>query len=115
MSTSGLIYSKGDDIIDRREELLKLVKEDDIPIVSKIIDNIVDLETRLNEIGALPFIIVDKQNKRKQQLLPASKLYTSLLQQYNIALKTLKTLLGGDTEEDSSPLRDYLKKLMRDE
>lgn len=101
--------------IDRREELLKLVKEDDIPVVSKIIDNIVDLENRLNETGKLPFIIVDKQNKSKQKVLPASKLYTSLLQQYNLALKTLKTLIGGDTEEDSSPLREYLKTLMRDD
>lgn len=101
--------------IDRREELLKLVKEDDIPVVSKIIDNIVDLEQRLDDVSKLPFIIVDKTKKSKQQVLPASKLYTSLLQQYNLALKTLKSLLGGDTDEESSPLREYLKSMMRDE
>lgn len=102
-------------VIDRREELLKLVKEDDIPVVSKIIDNIVDLEQRLDDVSKLPFIIVDKTKKSKQQVLPASKLYTSLLQQYNLALKTLKSLLGGDTDEESSPLREYLKSMMRDE
>lgn len=101
--------------INRKEELLKLVKEDDIPVVNKIIDNIVSLEERIDKVGKLPFIIIDKRKKSKQQVLPASKLYTSLLQQYNLAIKTFNTLIGGDTEDDSSPLRDYLKKMMRDE
>lgn len=96
----------------RKEELLKLVKEEDVFLVTKIIDNIVDLEENLEEIKKLPFIQYDKVNKFKQRQLPASKLYTSLLQQYNIALKTFQGLISDNNEGEDSPLRAYLKKLM---
>ena len=101
--------------MNRKEELLKLVKEDDVPLVIKIIDNIVDLEERLDEIKKLPFLQYDKVNKYKQRQLPASKIYTSLLQQYNIAVKTLQSLIGGDSNENDSPLKAYLKKMMESE
>ena len=98
--------------MNRKEELLKLVKEDDVSLVIKIIDNIVDLEERLDEIKQLPFVQYDKVNKYKQRQLPAAKIYTSLLQQYNIALKTLQGLIGDSDEGNDSPLRAYLKKMM---
>lgn len=98
--------------MDRREELLKLVKPDDVALVSVIVDNIVDLENRIIEIKKLPFVQYDKKNPYKQRQLPASKVYTSLLQQYNLAIKTLHSLIGGETGEDDSPLRAYLKKMM---
>ena len=96
----------------RKEELLKLVKDEDVPLVIKIIDNIIDLEENLEEIKKLPFIQYEKANKFKQRQLPASKIYTSLLQQYNIALKTFQGLVSDNTEGDDSPLKAYLKKLM---
>lgn len=96
----------------RKEELLKLVKDEDISLVTKIIDNIVDLEENLEEIKKLPFVQYDKTNKFKQRQLPASKIYTSLLQQYNIALKTFKGLIQENVDGDDSPLKAYLKKMM---
>ena len=98
--------------MSRKEELLKLVKEEDVSLVTKIIDNIVDLEERLAEIKTLPFILYNKSNKYQQKQLPAGKVYTSLLQQYNIALKTFQSLIGNDDEGNDSPLRAYLKKMM---
>lgn len=81
-------------------------------MVIKIIDNIVYLEAELEKITKLPFIQYEKGNPYKQKQLPASKLYVSLSQQYNLALKTFDALIGGNTEEDNSPLRAYLKNLM---
>lgn len=101
--------------MDRREELLKLVKPDDVALVSVIIDNIVDLEKRITEIKQLPFVQYDKSNPYKQRQLPASKIFTSLNQQYNLALKTFNSLIGNENTEDDSPLRAYLKKLMNND
>lgn len=98
--------------MDRKEELLKLVKPDEVALVGVIVENIVDLENRLIEIKKLPFVQYDKKNPYKQRQLPASKVYTSLLQQYNLGIKTLYSLIGGETGEEDSPLRAYLKKMM---
>lgn len=92
-----------------------MVKDEDKALVTKIVDNIVYLENELEKVRKLPFLLTNPNNKYQQKQLPASKVYISLNQQYNLALKTFKGLIGGDIEEDSSPLREYLKKLMRDD
>lgn len=90
-----------------------MVKDEDKPLVSKIIDNIIYLENELEKVRQLPFLLTNPNNKYQQKQLPASKVYVSLNQQYNLAMKTFKSLIADDVEEDTSPLMAYLKGLMK--
>jgi len=83
-------------------------------IVEPMIDDVVFLEERLEELRQLPLIRVNPQDKTQQKATPAAKLYKELLQQYNGLIKTLTIFVarsGGETED--SPLREYLKQRER--
>lgn len=92
-----------------------MIPDDKLPLVTKIVDNICYLEEQLEKVKNLPFIQVEKGNRYKQKTLPAGKLYVSLNQQYQLAIKTLNSLLDDRTEDDSSPLQAYLKSLMNND
>lgn len=94
----------------RREELLEAIGIENETKARKLLDEIVFIEKRLEELRKLPFIEIHPQNPMKQRATPAAKQYKELLQQYNNSLKLLFKLSGdlGDTEEDS-PLRAWLR------
>lgn len=98
----------------RREEIVALIPEESLELVTSVIDDVVFLEGRLTELKALPFIEVNSKNPMKQRSTPASKLYKEFLQQYINCIKMLeyviykeKRLEGGEAEE--SPLRKWFK------
>lgn len=98
----------------RREELVALIPEDSLELVSSVIDDVVFLEDRLTELKKLPFIEVNPKNPMKQRSTPASKLYKEFLQQYINCIKMLeyviykeKRLEGDEIEE--SPLRKWFR------
>ena len=95
----------------RRQELLAVFKGSDEQkrIVEPMIDDIVFLEARLEELRRLPQIIVSKKNPAQQRQTEAAKQYIKLFQQYNQAIKTLTGILRKDGSEEESPLRAYLK------
>ena len=81
----------------RRNELLGLLGED--VKASQLVDEIVFIEGRLEELRKLPFIAVNPKNPAQQKATPASKQYKELLQQYNNSLRLLYHLsgdLGGE-------------------
>lgn len=94
----------------RREELLEAIGIENETKAGKLLDEIVFIEARLEELRRLPFIEIHPKNPMKQRATPAAKQYKELLQQYNNSLKLLFKLSGdlGDTEEDS-PLRQWLR------
>lgn len=100
--------------MSRREELLKIlenVDESKKTVVIPMIDDIVFLEGKLENLRKLPFIKIHPTNPDMQKLTPAAKQYKELLQQYNNCIKILvSTVSKGELEEDS-PLRAYLKRL----
>lgn len=78
-------------------------------IIEPLIDDVVFLEENLKELRALPMIRVCPSNPAKQKATPSSKLYKEFLQQYNNCIKILEGILKQDTEEDVSPLREWVK------
>lgn len=99
--------------MNRKEELEKITckTEEDKLKAQRLIDEIIFLEERMEELKKLPFIAINPKNPEQQRATPASKQYKEFLQQYNNSLRLLFKLsgdLGGDTEEES-PLRAWAK------
>ena len=98
--------------MDRREELIKIIPEDSLELVSSVIDDVVFLEGRLEELKRLPFIQVHPQDASKQRSTPAAKQYKEFLQQYINCIKMIEYViykdkrLEGDQVEES-PLRKW--------
>ena len=98
----------------RKEELLKVFEnvDDDLKkVVTPLIDDVVFLEERLNELRKLPFIRVIPSNPSMQKNTPACKMYKELLQQYNNCIKILCGVIGKNGDVETSPLQEYLKTL----
>ena len=99
--------------MDRKSEFLSLLKggSDDELKARQLIDEIVFMEERMQELKKLPFIAVNPNNPAQQKPTAASRQYKELLQQYNNSLRLLLRItgdIGGDVEEES-PLRSWLK------
>ena len=100
--------------MDRREELIKIIPEDSLELVSSVIDDVVFLEGRLEELKKLPFIQVHPQDASKQRSTPAAKQYKEFLQQYINCIKMIEYViykekrLDGD-EAEESPLRKWFR------
>jgi len=100
--------------VSRREELLTIVPEDSLELVTSVIDDVIFLEDKLTELRKLPFIEVHPQNSMRQRSTPAAKQYKEFLQQYINCIKMIeyviykeKRLEGDEVEE--SPLRKWYR------
>ena len=105
--------------MDRRSELVAIIPEESMELVSSVVDDVVFLEERLTELKKLPFIEVNPKNPMKQRSTPASKLYKEFLQQYINCIKMLEYViykekrLEGEVAEES-PLRKWFKENVDD-
>lgn len=102
------------DIQNRTDQLKELCAElDDAAkaATSQLIDDIVFLEQRLQELRQYPFIAVNPNNPMQQKTTPAAKQYKEFLQQYNNCIKIFLSVLGKDTGGETSPLREYLNRI----
>ena len=95
----------------RKQEVLSLFEnvEGFADIVAPMIDETVYIEQRLDELRALPMIRVHPKDPTRQKATEAQKQYKEFLQQYNNYIKTLLGVLKNNTEEDTSPLREWVK------
>lgn len=96
----------------RREELVSIVPDESLDLVSKVIDDIVFLEDQLEELRKLPFIEVNPKNPVKQRATPAAKQYKEFLQQYINCVKVIESIIYRDKrlegdEAEESPLRKW--------
>lgn len=97
--------------MSRRDELIKIVGSD--PINAKMIDYVIGLETRLDELekndreGIAPFYKVNPDNPAQQKVMPMFKAYKELLQQYTNCYKALAKMNDSDDGKDESPLRKW--------
>lgn len=96
----------------RKDEILQYIKENrpnDVTVLSPMVEDVVFLEERLEELKKLPFIETHPTNEMKQRVTPSGKLYKELLQQYNNCIKVILLKSAGDDSEEESPLRAYMK------
>lgn len=106
------------DILERKQDLEKICKSLDETAqksTCELIDHIVFLEIQLSELKQLPFIEVNPKNPMQQRPTPAAKQYKELLQQYNNCIKILLSAANKTEGEETSPLREYLKKIKNNE
>lgn len=93
--------------MDRKKELLKTIEYD--PALMPLIDEVVFLEGRLEELKKLPFIKVHPKDSTKQKATIAQKQYKELLQQYVNIIRVLIRATGTDENDEESPLRKWVK------
>ena len=98
----------------RREEIVAIIPEESLELVTSVIDDVVFLEERLTELKKLPFIEINPKNHMKQRSTPASKLYKEFLQQYVNCIKMIEYVIYKDKrldgyEVEESPLRKWFK------
>lgn len=95
----------------RKQELLKIFEqvEDTKGLIRPLIDDVIFLECRLEDLRTLPFLRVNPADPSMQKPTPAAKQYKELLQQYNNCIKILVSVLRKDAPEEESPLRAFLK------
>jgi len=105
--------------MNRRDELIAIIPEESLELVKSVIDDVVFLEGRLDELKKLPFIEINPKNPMKQRSTPASKLYKEFLQQYINCIKMIEYViykekrLEGD-EAEVSPLREWFMRNVND-
>lgn len=96
--------------MSRREELLKyLGGNGNEELIEPMVDEVIFLEGQLTELRKLPFIKVHPKNPEIQKATPASRMYVSLMAQYNANIRTLARLSGKTEIEEESPLRSWVK------
>lgn len=99
--------------MDRKKELLKTIEYD--PALMPLIDEVVFLEGRLEELKKLPFIKVHPKDPTKQKATIAQKQYKELLQQYVNIIRVLIRATGTDENDEESPLRKWVKQHVNSE
>ena len=90
----------------RKEELLKIIENDVVLI--PLVNEIITIESRLEEVSKLPFYKVNPKNPEQQKMLPAFRIYKELLQQYTNCIKVLSQASGQDESGEESPLRKWV-------
>ena len=90
----------------RRAELTSLIK--DKKALLPMVDDLMFLEARLEDLRKLPMIKVHPDDPSKQKTTPAAKQYKELLQQYTNIIKVFLRATGTDEEDDESPLRKWM-------
>lgn len=91
----------------RKDELLELAG--DSPALIRLVDEMIYLEERMEEVKKLPFIKVHPKDPSRQKTTPAAHQYKELLQQYTTIVRILTRAAGLDDSEEDSPLRQWMK------
>lgn len=100
--------------MSRKDELIAIIPEDALDLVGEMIDEVIFLEEKLEELKKLPFIQVNPKNSMQQRNTPASKMYKEFLQQYINCIKMIEYIIYKDKrlegdEVEESPLRKWFK------
>lgn len=98
--------------MDRYSELLSVIPDENRSMLAPMVKDMVHIEKQLDALRQLPMVEVNENNPSQQRVLPASKVYKELVQQYTNIVKVMCKVVGisSDSEEES-PLRVYLKKV----
>ena len=95
----------------RADELSGLfdgVDDDTRALVWPTVENVLFLETQMQELAKLPMIQVCPSDPNRQRYTPAAKLYKDFLQQHTNCIKLLSSILNKNAPDEESPLRAWL-------
>ena len=95
--------------MNRREELLKIVNESNSIAILPLIDRMIFLETKLEELEKLPMIRINEENPSQQKATPAAKQYREFLQQYTNVVKIVARISDDNGAQQESPLRAWAR------
>lgn len=101
---------------ERKQELLRTcagLDETGKVLTCRMVDEMVFLEGRLDDLRTLPQIDVNPKNPARQRQTAAFKQYKELLQQYTNCVKVMIKVTGSADVEEESPLRAFINKLNR--
>lgn len=100
--------------MERREELTNLfkdVEENQRTLVRKLIDEVVYIESTLDELKKLPFIRVHPRDNSRQEVTPAGKQYKDLTATYMNAIRILCSILSKVSGDDYDPVAEFMEKM----
>lgn len=96
----------------RKEELYKLVGND--LVLTRVVDELLIIEGRLDELKELPFIKIHPNDPTKQKATPAARIYKEHLQQYVNLVRILMKATGTEDHDEESPLRKWFRENVGD-
>ena len=94
-------------MLERKEELMKIVDDSNRTTILPLIDKMIYLENQLESLEKLPMIKVNPENPMQQKATPAAKLYKEFLQQYTNVVKVISRITANENEQEESPLRKW--------
>lgn len=100
--------------MERREELTDLFKdvdENQRRLVSRLIDEVVYIESTLDELKKLPFIRVHPKDNSRQEVTPAGKQYKDMTATYMNAVRILCSILSKVSGDDYDPVAEFMEKM----
>lgn len=97
--------------MSRYDEVLKAVcpEGEGETVLKNLVKEYCELENRLDELRALPQILIHPTDRARQKPTAAHKMYKELLQQYSNIAKILSRNAGIDNDTEDSPLRAWAK------
>ena len=100
--------------MNRKDELVKLIGDESYELVKEIVDEVIFLEDKLQQLKKYPFIQIHPLDDSKQRATPAAKQYKEFLQQYINCIKMIEYVIYKDKrlegeEVEESPLRKWFK------
>ena len=101
--------------MERSERLHKMfedVDQDTAEVVRPLIDELVSLERRMDELRDLPFIRVHPDNTAFQKTTPAAKLYKECSQSYMNGIRILTGILKRNDVSAEDNLLKQLEEFM---
>ena len=101
--------------LNRREQLAAIfedIDESDKVLIDKLIDEIVFLENKMQEVKEMPFISVHPKKPALQKLTPASRLYKECTQSYMNAIRILESIIKKDEVSEQDELLKRLSEFM---
>lgn len=96
---------------DRKSELINIFSSVDgsqREVIKKLIDEVVFLEQKMDDLRQMPFISVHPSNPMKQKTTPAAKLYKECSQSY---MNAVRILIGVLKQQDLDEQDELMKRL----
>lgn len=100
--------------MERQEELKKIfenVDENQQKLINRLIEEVVYIETILDEMKSLPTIRVHPKDNSKQEITSAGKLYKDMTAQYMNGIRILCSILGKTSDDGYDPVAEFMEKM----